>query len=178
MGQLREALPNLHLVVAGHDAGNGHGRRVRELTRSHSVSDRVHFVGEVRGEEKPRTLFGADAFVLSSYTEGLPVAAIEAMAARLPVILTPGCNLPEVKKAGAGVIVSPSPRAVAAGIRKVFESESDLQRMGQNARGLVERKFTWDRIARRMLRAYGRVLGWDDSSLVDPRANEVSASAV
>lgn len=53
---------------------------------------RVEFVGEVHGEQRDRLLAGADALVLPSVrvegqrTEGMPVAALEAMAARVPVI--------------------------------------------------------------------------------------------
>lgn len=161
---LRAAMPSLHLVVAGHDAGSGYQKDMQELARSQGVAGRVHFVGEVRGEEKVRTLLGADAYVLSSYTEGLPVSVIEAMGAGLPVLVTPGCNIPEVSEAHAGLIVEPDPRAVADGIRSLFDSDPCRLQMGMNARRLVEQRFTWDRIARKSTRVYEKILGTSGST--------------
>jgi poly(glycerol-phosphate) alpha-glucosyltransferase len=92
--------------------------------------------------------------VLPSHSEGLPVAAIEAMASALPVILSPGCNLPEVTAAGAGLIVEPSPEILSRAISSMFADPEAARSMGENARRLVARKFTWQRIAGETLEIY------------------------
>ena len=84
------------------------------------------FVGEVRGEDKRRLIAGADAFALASHSEGLPVAALEAMAAGLPVLLTPGCNLPEIAAVDAGLIVAPEAGVLAAGLARLFADPERL----------------------------------------------------
>jgi glycosyltransferase involved in cell wall biosynthesis len=148
------ALPRVTLVIAGNDAGSGYAEELKRLAAALEIGERCRFVGEVRGETKLDMLAGADAFVLPSHSEGLPVAAIEAMASALPVILSPGCNLQEVAAAGAGLIVEPSPEILSRAISSMFADPEAARAMGENGRWLVARKFTWPRIAGETLEIY------------------------
>lgn len=150
----RRALPDLMLLVAGSDGGSGYGARMQALARALGLGEQCHFAGEVHGEEKLDMLSGADAFVLPSHSEGLPVAALEAMAAGLPVILTPGCNLPEAARARAGLIVEPRPEPVAGAIAALFADAKAANAMGANGRRLVRERFTWPNIAAETIRLY------------------------
>jgi poly(glycerol-phosphate) alpha-glucosyltransferase len=156
--QVSAALPALTLVIAGNDAGTGYAGELTRLAGTLGIGDRCRFAGEVRGEAKLDMLAGADAFVLPSHSEGLPVAAIEAMAAALPVILTPGCNLPEVASAGAGLIVEPVPEMLARAIGDLFANRDAARAMGDNGRRLVAGKFTWRRIGAETLGIYRNLL--------------------
>jgi poly(glycerol-phosphate) alpha-glucosyltransferase len=152
------------LVIAGGDAGSGYRSALESVAIAEGVAHRVVFVGEVMGDAKYDVLRGADAFALISHSEGLPVAGIEAMAAGLPVIVTPGCNLPEVSAWDAGLIVNPEPEAVAQGLVTLFADIDAARRWGDNGLRLVREKFTWDRIARQACEFYeqgikGRPLG-------------------
>ncbi len=62
--------------------------QIKALVKERNIED-VFLPGYVVGEEKFRLLSRASAFILPSYTEGFPVAVIEAMAIGLPVIVTP-----------------------------------------------------------------------------------------
>jgi len=53
------------------------------------------FFGPAFGEEKEELLRSASAFILPSFSEGLPMSVLEAWAYGLPVVITPECNLPE-----------------------------------------------------------------------------------
>src|SRR5690606_30674561 len=69
--------------------GDGHARgRASELARQLGVADRVIFHGWKAGRARDELLAAADIFVLPSWAEGLPNAMIEAMAVRLPVVVT------------------------------------------------------------------------------------------
>jgi len=76
--------PRLHLAIAGSGClGPALARKVHEL----GISLRVHFLGG--RADVPRLMCGLfDVFVLPSLHEGLPLAALEAQAAGLPVLLS------------------------------------------------------------------------------------------
>lgn len=148
------AAPNVTLVVAGDDSGSGYLDAMKQLVMDLGISQKCRFLGEVAGTHKRRVLAGADAFALTSHSEGLPVALLEAMACALPVLITPGCNLPEVAEADAGVVIRPAGDAVAAGLCALFASDADLRRRGTNGRALIATRFTWPHIARQTLAAY------------------------
>ncbi len=149
----------LILVVAGSDGGSGYARALRRLAQTLQLGDRCIFIGEVRGSEKQEVLSGADIFALPSYSEGLPVAVIEAMTAGLPVLITPACNLPEVEEWNAGIIVPPNVLDFSRTILRVSHDLELARQMGLNGKQLVKAKFTWERIARDTFRAYDRMLG-------------------
>ncbi|NJM38461.1 MAG: glycosyltransferase, partial [Akkermansiaceae bacterium] len=110
-------------LVAGWDQG-GHGDELKQLSRERGISDSVEFLGSVFGQAKADLLSRADAFILPSFSEGLPIAILEAWAYRLPVVMTDFCNLPEGFQAGAAMRIDFSekqisqPDAVAATFRE------------------------------------------------------------
>lgn len=57
---------------------------------------RVRYLGIVTGEDKKKVLGDSDIFVLPSYSEGMPMAVLEAMAAGLALVVTPVGALPEI----------------------------------------------------------------------------------
>jgi phosphatidylinositol alpha-1,6-mannosyltransferase len=85
-----EALPSL--IAAGHDvkylvAGDGDDRsRLEALAHSVGVSERVRFLGAVKGEDLPDLYRAADFFVMPSTGEGFGIAYLEAMACGTPAI--------------------------------------------------------------------------------------------
>jgi poly(glycerol-phosphate) alpha-glucosyltransferase len=106
----------------------------------------VILLGEVAGERKEALFAAADLFILPSESEGLPNAALESMVRGLPVILTPGCNLPEVAAAGAGLIVEPDEEGLARALEWVGGSEDVLKQCGDGARRLATASFGMDRV--------------------------------
>ena len=157
------SLERVVLVVAGDDAGSGYGREMRALAAALGLEARCRFIGEVRGEEKRAVLRGADAYALTSYSEGLPVAVLEAMACGLPVLITPGCNIPQVAALGpkgvpAGLIVAPDMAAVTAGLRTLFSDQEQMRAWGEQGQNLVRERFTWPEIARQTIAVYQRMI--------------------
>ncbi|MGE0665703.1 MAG: glycosyltransferase [Sphingomonadales bacterium] len=143
-----------HLVAAGWDQ-NGHQSELEALTAEKGLQDRVHFVGPVFGEEKRASLAAADAFVLPSLSEGLPMAVLEAWAFRLPVLMTPQCNLPEGSLHAAAVEVEATVAGLTEGVKMITCMSSDtLHEMGDNGRALVESHFAWSSIGERMADVY------------------------
>jgi poly(glycerol-phosphate) alpha-glucosyltransferase len=139
-------------VIAGWDDG-GHLEGLRRLSSELGVDDAVRFVGPVFGEEKAVLLHAADAFILASHSEGLPVAVLEAWAHGCPVLMTSACNLPEGFAAGAAVAVPTDPAAMAP-ILAASLTDPDLPRLGAAGRALVAERFSWDRVGRDLVNVY------------------------
>jgi poly(glycerol-phosphate) alpha-glucosyltransferase len=147
------------LVIAGWDQG-GHEAELRRLAEELCIAETVVFAGPQFGEDKAASFHRATAFVLPSFSEGLPVAVLEAWAHGLPVVMTPQCNLPEGLAAGAAVQVDPEPASIAAGLWELFRmSDAEREAMGERGRRLVEERFSWPKIAQQMKAVYEWVLG-------------------
>ncbi len=77
--------PRLHLVVAGAPNSWLEIRRADIIRRRHANGDRVHFLGD---SDSTALFQGSDVFALDSFSEGGPIAAVEAVAHGLPIVVT------------------------------------------------------------------------------------------
>ena len=88
------------------------------------------------------------------------MAVLEAWAFRLPVIMTPACNLPEGFTEAAAISISPTIAGVGEGLRALFSmADSERHAMGDRGRKLVERRFTWEGVAESLAQVYSWILG-------------------
>lgn len=148
-----------NLVVAGGDEG-GHGSVLKRTVSELGIEDSVVFTGPLFDSRKVQAFESAKALVLPSYSEGMPVAVLEAWAWRLPVVMTPQCNLPEGFAAGAALRVEPNVESLSHGLRELFwMSESEREQMGARGRRLLEQRFSWPRVAEQMVGVYRWLLG-------------------
>lgn len=148
-----------HLIIAGWDQGD-YEATLKARVAALGLQSRILFPGPLFGADKDDALRHADAFVLPSLSEGLPMAVLEAWAYRLPVLMTPQCNLPEGFAAGAALAMEPEVVSLAEGLTAFFSLDAEAQRaMGGRGRRLVESRFTWPRIAAEMCAVYDWVLG-------------------
>jgi glycosyltransferase involved in cell wall biosynthesis len=150
---------NWSLVVTGWDDG-GHEARLRALANELGLQAPTFLMtGPAFGVERDAALAHADGFVLPSHSEGMPLAALEAMAAGLPLLLTKACNLPDVFAANAGVALSPSADGICDGIVHFAALTPDQrQAMRQHARDLARDKYAWSKIAADTRRIYDWLL--------------------
>ena len=127
---LPEAYDDLQFVILG--KGKLHGKLLAHA-RKENVLHRMHFEGFV--ENVHPYIHGCEFFVLPSLYEGMPNAAMEAMAAGKAVILTKVNGTPElVSDPGLGMLVpAKSPRALAASIMKLADDPLLRNSMGTKA---------------------------------------------
>jgi glycosyltransferase involved in cell wall biosynthesis len=147
------------LRIAGWDDG-GHEQALRRRIRCLGVEESVFWSGPLFGTAKEAALRSSSAFVLASFSEGLPLAILEAWAYGKPVLMTPQCNLPEGFAAQAALSIDPKPHSIAEGIRRIVGMPTEeLAAMGRRGRHLVEEKFAWPQIATDMKAVYDWILG-------------------
>lgn len=141
------------LLIVGPDEG-----MLPTLRALANGDPRIVFTGYLEGDARLGALAASDIFALPATGEGQPMAALEAMAAGLPVSLSPGCHLDEVEGAGAGFVVEATVDAFAEGLRTLLRDEGLRRKMGQRARRLVEERYAWDGIAERLEDVYAKLL--------------------
>jgi len=101
---LRPAVADVRLVCAGDGERAAVARRAEQL----GIADAVKFTGWVGPSGKRALLENAAVFALPSYDEGLPMSLLEAMAAGVPVVVSPVGGVPDVVADGAsGLLAAP-----------------------------------------------------------------------
>ncbi len=148
--------PDAILLMAGPDEEGGQ-RAMESILRSEGVLDRAIFTGMLTGADKFAALSRADLFVLPSYSEGFSIAILEAMAARLPVVISEGCNFPEVAEHRAGFVVQASDAPVAEAMSALLSDPDLSAQMGERGRRLVTRRYTWKAAAAIIARLYAEL---------------------
>jgi len=151
-------------------AGSGSPKyeaEIAALLLSNGIRDRTYCTGFVAGESKDLLLQGADVFILTSHSENFGVAVLEAMAAGLPVVVTPGVALAAVvQEEKIGYVPELSIPAIASALEHCINNPLDAREMGDSpaemlskrARQLVFEHYTWDQIAARLIRVYTAIL--------------------
>jgi glycosyltransferase involved in cell wall biosynthesis len=146
--------PDARLLVAGGDAGSGYADTIRAQVQALGLENRVVFAGEVGGEHKCAVFDAADCFALSSHSEGLPVAALEALAAGLPVVISEACNIPDVAAAGAGRVVTLSRETVSTALLELLADPGLRAEAARRASRLARERFSWDAVCEKLLAVY------------------------
>jgi len=115
--------------------------------------ERIKVLGYV--EDAPSFYRSVDVFLLPSKLEAQPIALLEAMASGLPIIATDvGDNKYFVQE--NGIICGTTAKEIGAAIKEMLSE--DLEKMGLESRRIVERDYTWDKIAERTLEVYRTIV--------------------
>jgi glycosyltransferase involved in cell wall biosynthesis len=133
----------LRVIIAGPTANAAYEETLREQCGRLGLSERVAFVGPVHGARKWKLLSEAWVFCSPTHTEGMSMAALEAMAAGVPVVTTHGSGLTEMDGAGSYLVgVDATEVAAVLGETLRWTPEERVKR-GALARARVEQKFSW-----------------------------------
>lgn len=152
--RVAESFENVSLTVAGPEVRMAN-TKVKALSDRLGLSDRVDFLGRVPRRDLPALLWHSDVALLPSRREGFGVAALEAMAAALPVVASRIGGIPEIISSDDyGVLCEPANvQALVGGIRKVLGDAAYRRRLGQ-AGPLRVREFGLDRMIQGVRRLY------------------------
>ena len=137
----------------------GHIDELKRIVQENHLEGYVEFVGELHGNEKEKLLCEANAFILPSFSEGLPMSILEAWAYQLPVLMTDYCNIPEGFSSNSAIRIEPSAENIASSLETLSSLSNDmLVNMGLNGYSLAKQKFCWEEIAKQTIQLYEYLL--------------------
>lgn len=153
---VREA-PQVRFVFVGEDTERLEATRVRGTP----LEPYFQFTGSKNTGEITPFFEQADVLLLPSYSEGLPIALLEGMAAGLPVVACPVNGIPEaMREPDHGIFVPPGdPPALARAILALVRDPERRARCGAAGRQRIEQDFDRTHYARALGDIYERALG-------------------
>ena len=108
---------------------------LRDILQKEKLQKLVHFHGWVSGQKKIQLLNLANAFILPSYTEGVPISILEAESYGLPILATVVGGIPEiVENDNNGILFQPGDNvAIKESIDKILHNHQLSNDMGINS---------------------------------------------
>jgi glycosyltransferase involved in cell wall biosynthesis len=164
----RGACRDWRLVIAG-DGAPDYVQVLQALAHGGPAASHIAFEGWVTGEARRALLQQASLFALPSSQENFGISVVEAMAAGVPVIVSPGVNLAgDIVAAGAGWMATPD--TLTTMLAEACGAPTALRARGTAARQWAER-YRWREVTPALLALYadvaGRGGGWADRATDD-----------
>ncbi len=134
-------------------------KNVCKLFDKENVGNIVQLMDAVTGEEKQKILLDSDIFIQTSRFEGMPMGIIEAMSYGIPCLVTEGTTLgATVTDGDAGWCAQNSAESIAQTIKLAITEREQWAKKSENARKVIQSKFSWDMIARDAVTQYEKIV--------------------
>jgi glycosyltransferase involved in cell wall biosynthesis len=164
----KAALTDSELVIAG-----GIGEESRGLLRD--LPKNVRLINNVPFPAIRELYQASDVFILPSLAEGSALVVYEAMAAGLPVIVTPNCGAVARDGVDGYLVEARDSDAIADRLLHLAARPELRAQMGASGRRLIVEKYTWRHYRRRLAAAYQAIA---DGRPVQQAVDTVSGQAV
>ena len=148
LGRVASAHPDLDLVMAGPDEEGLRPQLEAQATRL-QIAHRVHWTGMLQGDLKWGALRAAEAFVLPSHHENFGVAVVEALACRLPVLISDKVNIwPDILHDEAGIVNPDTADGTYRSVETLLAmQQEERQRMVNNGLACFRARYEMKRTA-------------------------------
>lgn len=125
-----------------HVGGSHEVERLQNFVKINKLENLIQYEGWVSGEKKAYLLNMMDAYILPSYTEGLPISILESLSYGKPIITTSVGGIPEIVNDQNGFLFEPGDKeAMYHIISRIINNPIILQEKGINARASVDEYF-------------------------------------
>lgn len=146
------------LIVAG-TGSTEYVEMLRRRALDGGVGHLVVWLGHLTGIDKVNAFATADAFVLPSYSENFGIAAVEALRAGLPCVISSKVAIAEeVEMAQAGIVCLPDAPSFRVALEHFLHDPRCRQQMSDNARNLARRKYSIQGMTRQLLALYEGIM--------------------
>ncbi|HEB74400.1 MAG TPA: glycosyltransferase [Candidatus Desulfofervidus auxilii] len=155
--KIHRDFPKAMLVLAGPDGGEE--KELRELAVKLNIVDKVIFLGPVNKDGRLKLFAASDLLALVSWTESFGYAAVEAMAAGVPVLVSENVGICDaVREDGAGLVVPVDEDAIANALSEMLSNPNRLKDMGKAAYKSARKRYDIKIVAKLMATAYEDIL--------------------
>ena len=156
---VKQQMPSmkLRLIIAGEGKEKAN---LKNLSMKLGVADYVDFLGKIPNSDVPQLYANVDVYVSLSRKESFGVAAIEAMACEVPVVVSDADGFKEVvRDATCGFIVPMNDAAKAAEkIMFLLQNRDFAKEMGVTAREFVVKNYSWTASVDKMMSIYKEMI--------------------
>jgi glycosyltransferase involved in cell wall biosynthesis len=150
---------NVKFIISGKGLSNEMKKLVDHATKL-GVKDNIVFTGYFPDKKLPKLYQAADIFAFSTFYENLPFAILEALSSGLPVVTTNVGGIPEIIDDGKnGFLVEPfNSEQLADRILYFLENPSAASEFGCLGRKIMEERFDWRLVVKKVLKVYDEAL--------------------
>lgn len=129
--------------------------KIKQYISLNNLGSNVNIINPQYGRDKIGTFQSSDAFILPSYSEGFPMAILDAWSFGLPVLMTKQCNIPEGFEKNAAIEISPNSEDIKEKVILFFDSDPILLKaMIENGYEIIKSKFNWNSVGNKMMELY------------------------
>lgn len=155
MPRVLECVPSVRLVICG---GRGQDvEYVRQLDEQVSLLglvDCVRWAGFVDEIEKRSAFASSSVFAHPSYSEGMALAILEAMAFGIPTVVTPGCYMDVAVASGALELTQQNAHRLADTLITLLSNQARARETSEKGRIYARDNHTWEAVASRLSKIY------------------------
>ncbi|MEM9949687.1 MAG: glycosyltransferase, partial [Cyanobacteria bacterium P01_D01_bin.36] len=158
--QYKNNRPFHFLLCGANPQDRDYESRICQQIQDAAWHEQATISGFVAGELKAQILSAADVFVLPSYYENFGIAVAEAMAAKIPVVISDQVHIwPAIEESEAGWVVPTEVEPLAAALGAALADEGECDRRGENAQRCAQERYGWGAIAQRLVIKYRELIG-------------------
>jgi len=150
--------PGARLLIVGPDEGR-YAEAMKRLAARTGISDNVIWAGYREGEDLKVCYAVADVLVLPSMDENFGMVVPEAMAAKVPVIISLFVGVADdIRRLDAGIIVDVDYEQIAAAAIDLLGQRDRLEAIREKARQAAQVLYSGPKVAKQMVKAFQDVI--------------------
>ena len=134
-------------------------QELKQLAITLGLKEKIKFMGFIKNTEVPKVINKMDIFIVPSIMESFGVAAVEAMACEIPVIVSDADGLREVtvnNKTGF-IVPKKNEKAIANKLKELILNENLRKTFGKNGRERVLELYDWNNNVENMIEIYKKL---------------------
>lgn len=159
ISEVRKKISDIKMVMCG----EGEIEQIEDRAREQKVLDCFVFPGWVKNQEKEKVLRQANVFFLPSYSEGMPMAILDAMGYGLPIVATNVGGIPRIVHDGEnGYCCEPGDiQGMAATLVEMLSDCQKLEQYGRQSVNIAKNRYSLEQHLHQIEELYEEVLSED-----------------